>query len=387
MKEKILSFWNNEKEILRYILILFIFSRIALTIVGVTARHFYNNDLLRYSNHVWLDIWGIWDSGYYLDIAKRGYSLDQNFEFQINKSEGFYSQHQINFAFFPLYPLTIRLINSFLNNYFISGLVVSNLALMIAAFFIYKLSTLLFDKQVAKSSVKYLLLFPTSFILSGVFSESLALLLIILSSYFMGKKKWITSGVMAALAALTKITGLLAIVILALKKRKKILGKKEIFILTLPIMAIALLFYYQYRITGDPFIFFSTEKLGWGANFTNPIQTLGMVLLSLNVSVWFLIYKLTAIIFIITEIILIIFSYRKIHLSYWLFWLLAFILPLTSGVAPALSMPRHSLLFFPQYIVLALAAKTLKSGKILTISFVGIQLLLMALWVNGYAVI
>ncbi len=62
----------------------------------------------------WLDVWGAWDTGWYLDISLNGYSTIQN---QI---------HQTNIAFFPLYPTLMRIIGSITGNHYIAGLIISN---------------------------------------------------------------------------------------------------------------------------------------------------------------------------------------------------------------------------------------------------------------------
>src|SRR5207244_4089316 len=86
---------------LKAILLLFVTSRIALTLVGVVARLVLGpfhpkRPRWIYSQHLWLDLWGVWDTDYYLRIAEHGYS------------DPLQPAARSDSAFFPLYPLLIR---------------------------------------------------------------------------------------------------------------------------------------------------------------------------------------------------------------------------------------------------------------------------------------
>ena len=175
MGNSVKKIWKQNKQVFKYIIILFVITRIILTMVGVFARITFENrypgkNVWSYTNNVWLDIWGVWDSGFYLDIAKRGYSENQNFEFPVSISPGSFGPNQINFGFFPLYPILIKGLTLTTKDYFLSGIFISNMAFLVSAFVLYKLVSILKDESCARRSVKYLFLFPTSFILSGGFS-------------------------------------------------------------------------------------------------------------------------------------------------------------------------------------------------------------------------
>jgi hypothetical protein len=148
-------------------------------------------------------------------------------------------------------------------------------------------------------------------------------------------------------------------------------------------------FYFLYQKTGNPYIYFETEKAGWGAAFSNPISTL-LTYFGLKFDPYYgnlkLIYT-TVGIFIVSEILLLIYAYKKIDHMYFIYWLVFFLIPLSSGIWVALSMPRHSLLFFPQYLVLANLAETKTLDFCISAFLITIQIFFMALWVNGIAII
>src|SRR6185295_15595271 len=70
--------------------------------------------------NLFIDGWARWDAGWYRDIAERGYTNTPKAE------PG--QQGQRDTAFFPLYPLTIRLFNIVFGDTFLSGLIISNTA-------------------------------------------------------------------------------------------------------------------------------------------------------------------------------------------------------------------------------------------------------------------
>jgi len=60
----------------------FFITRTLLTLIGVTSRIILEShrgrgrsDVLK---KVWLDIWGVWDTGWYLNIAQNWYTTDIN---------------------------------------------------------------------------------------------------------------------------------------------------------------------------------------------------------------------------------------------------------------------------------------------------------------------
>jgi Gpi18-like mannosyltransferase len=238
--------WYRNKSIILKILVLFLVSRILLTAVGlgstIYSSHNFNytgGSFWKYSESKILDIWGIWDTGYYLDIAKRGYSTNLNFEFPVKPPNNpAFAEHETNYAFFPLYSMLIKAVTFATKDYFVSGLLISNTLLLFSAFFLYKLTKVLFDSQTAKKSVYFLFLFPTSFVLSGVFTESTILFCLVLSCYLMERKKWLLSGVVAAFASLTKITGILVTSIFLIRYGIKPINKQRILSIILPFVTI-----------------------------------------------------------------------------------------------------------------------------------------------------
>ena len=205
---------NKNFSILKYILLLSLGWKVALlfiTYFGLSTFPGYNgidNALRQPSPDIdyWFR-WSNWDGGHFRGIVERGYLPQQT-------------------VFFPLYPLLMKLLTF---TYFTpnqSGLLISHLSLIIALFFLYKLTLLDFKEAVAKRAVFALLIFPTSFYLGAVYSESLFLATTLASFYFtrVNYQKW--GGFFAATSVATRLTGITTLsAILAgylLKENKKL---------------------------------------------------------------------------------------------------------------------------------------------------------------------
>jgi hypothetical protein len=110
--------------------------------------------------HIALSIWGAWDSGAYLKMSDHGYISPDG------------SNQQI--GWYPLYPMAIRMVESLTGNTFVSALLVSNLCLLISIVILFTLIAGRLGEERAYLACKYLVFFPSSMVLSGVFSESLS---------------------------------------------------------------------------------------------------------------------------------------------------------------------------------------------------------------------
>lgn len=140
--------------------------------------------------HWWLNPWTTYDSRWFIGIAAGGY---QSIE---------------EMAFFPLYPALLRLVGTEEIALAGWGLLISNAAFLGALTLLYRLAAEEFDDEVATLALWGVAFFPTSAYFSAVYSESLFLLLL-LGSFFMARREqWMVAGGLAALAALTRNSGL-----------------------------------------------------------------------------------------------------------------------------------------------------------------------------------
>ncbi len=136
--------------------------------------------------------WQRWDTIWYTKIAEQGYSPTD-----------------LSAAFFPLYPLLIKLSAPLLgNNSVAAGVVVSSLAALASFILLYRLATQEWGRTAAQRTLVYLALFPTAFILFAAYTESLFLALVLASFLAARSGKWWLAGIFGALAGLTRPQGM-----------------------------------------------------------------------------------------------------------------------------------------------------------------------------------
>jgi len=121
-------------------------------------------------------------------------------------------------AFFPLYPLLIRGVSFVIGGHpLAAALLVSNLSFLGALCALYSLTASEFSEDVARKTVLFICVFPTSFFFLAPYSESLFLLLSLTSFWGARKGKWWLAGVAGAGAALTRSIGILLVPALAVE--------------------------------------------------------------------------------------------------------------------------------------------------------------------------
>jgi Gpi18-like mannosyltransferase len=346
-----------------YILLLAFFAIVSMPLAG---RNFLGGGLENYLSNPLLFSWANFDGEHYLSISQIGYrGLEQ--------------------AFFPVYPHLMRFLAAPFGNTFtasvVTGLFISNVSFVFALYFLYKLLRLDFSHYLSLLTILVLITFPTSFYFGAVYSESLFLLLTILSFYLARKDHWLLASIVGAVASATRIFGLLllgALLLEALQKRTRL--RKYFWIIFIPV-GLALYILYQWMSTGDPLAFYNLQKLVgpqhesgitlipqvyvryikmlFSVEFTNPIyQT---IFLEFFVGLLFFFLPIYG-------------YFKKVRLSYILFALVGFLLPTIQGSLS--SVPRYVLVLFPSFLILAMIIN--KFPKFLQ----GLLLVLSSIWMS-----
>lgn len=121
-------------------------------------------------------------------------------------------------VFFPLFPLLIRGLSPFVGGHpLAAGFLVSHAAAFGSMVALYFLTAGEFDERTARRTVLYLALFPTSFFLLAPYSESLFLLLVLVSLWAARRGRWWVAGLAGAGASATRNLGILLVVPLAVE--------------------------------------------------------------------------------------------------------------------------------------------------------------------------
>lgn len=249
---------------LSWILLLFLFSRALLLIVGLlTASSIDDVDGI----HEWLSLTCRWDCGWYMAIADHGYSTAIAAE----------TRGATNYAFFPIFPLLMRGI-SYLTGWSLvtSGALISNLCFIASLVYVYRYSLQLgYARSTGLLAVALLCALPQSFVFSAVYTESLFMLLLIAAMFHMHRGDYWRAGLAAAVLSATRATGIFFLVFALawIVRRYGVVEllrpwrRPEIFIpVLLTPLGLFAWWIWCYQTTGDAFAQPSTVGHGWGWN-------------------------------------------------------------------------------------------------------------------------
>lgn len=258
----------------------FLASRLALLAIGLlTQVHIrplaVQGNALHLSDQQALNVWGAWDTGWYVNLALNGYQ----------RAPG--ADGQANWAFFPAFPaLASGIANLTGLSPFEAMLAVSNLAFFAALILIHRLTRDHFDRRTADLAVVLLCVAPGSYIFSAAYTEALFLACVAGSLILMRDRRWLAAGIVAAMAALTRNLGvglLLPYAWIALERLragargKEPLGAPELARIGLgglaPLAAVTGFMLYLQARTGDALAFLHIQT-AWRRSLSAPFAAL-----------------------------------------------------------------------------------------------------------------
>ncbi|MEM4266409.1 MAG: hypothetical protein QXX65_05035, partial [Candidatus Woesearchaeota archaeon] len=221
--------------------------------------------------------------------------------------------------------------------------------------------------------------------LSGVFTESLFLLLLVMSLYYAKTGKWWKAGISGFFISQKRIWGVFVILPLFyeyFRQKGFCIRKIERNVLWLFLVPLGLLLFmsYSYWLTGDFFAYFTVQKNALGHTFTNPFSTLAEGLSMNNVVIVFC-TSLT-----IAALLLLVVFCKKTDLSYLFFSLFLIIAPLMAKPNPT-ALPRYVVVAFAMYLVLGKISKNNSVDHLLTAVSGVLQGFMMVLFANGFKII
>jgi Gpi18-like mannosyltransferase len=340
------------------------------------------------ANSPFLSMWAKWDSQYYVDIAANGY--------------WFRPGQQSNVAFFPLYPMTVKVLAKFLGgDLILTGFIVSNLAFLGGLIFLYLLTELEFDPDSAKRAVYYLAFFPASFFFSSVYTESMFVCLAVASMYFARKRQWIPAAVFGILTAATRNLGILiwALVLWEWMRAQgwafNTMYKKEVWlnlwngfkqhwfdIIIISLIPLGLLIYiYFLKVNFERPLAFIETQAAWGRANVGPIAVLKSNILELakggiNKS-WLTIFWNISFYFLFLAMVP--FIWFKLGEGYAIFVLIMLLVPSASAVG---SIFRYVLTQFPAFMLLGAWGRNERVDRILNMSFAMLLGVFVVIFVN-----
>ena len=142
-----------------------------------------------------------WDAAHYIHLIEEGY-------------QGYTENGQHLFlVFFPGYVWAVRLLRLVIPSTALAGTALSCLCYGGACCYLYRLAGEAYNGRVARDALLYMSLFPFSFFSGLVMTEGLFLLATTGACWYAWRGKWLAFGLFGALAALTRMTGLLVIAV------------------------------------------------------------------------------------------------------------------------------------------------------------------------------
>ncbi len=317
------------------------------------------------------------DSAWYLAIAEHGYNVDGRP------------------AFFPLFPMLVAAAGALTGSPLLAAILISSGLGVLALYLLHRLVMLDFDAVGARNAVRIVAFGPSAFVLSAAYSESLFLVLSIGAVYSARLGRWAPAGLLGALAAGTRPTGLLLLVPLlfiylygpradrpspgigAMRRRHR-LAPDVLWLALVPAGLLAYLAYLGIQ-TGDPLAAFTAQS-DWERIFA-PLGAIPLGAWAAIRGVFELVpgdflpgvAGVTtgefALALALRDIIefgflclggwLVVEGWRRLPHAYTVWTVAALLLPLSVPATdqPLMSLPRFMLVLFPLWIALALWAR------------------------------
>lgn len=297
----------------------------------------------------WLYSWANFDGVHYLTIAKNGY----------------FGTGLIQ-AFFPVWPIILRFGARLGLETITAGLVFNFIFGWLLFKKWFKLLKFEFSRKVAWWGTVALFLFPTAFFFQALYSETLFLWLVVSSFYAARKKRWWRAGLWAAIAAATRIVGIMLLPALLIELGEEIgwselkLNLKQHWkkLVAVSLSAVGLIAYmfYLWQQFGDPLYFFHVQaEFGSGRTeglvlYPRVIWRYLKILTTTQVKNWRYFIYVQEFLAGVVGLAVIVLSWFKVRKSYLVFSFLAFLLPTLTGTFS--SLPRYILVCPALFVVL-----------------------------------
>jgi hypothetical protein len=206
--------------------------------------------------------WAHWDGAWYAEIATEGYG----------------ERAPASTAFFPLYPVLVKLGTVLGGGPALWGVMVSLVSTLFALFFVYRIGEKIHDARAARAATLCLAFFPTAFFLNAVYTEALFLALTAGTLWAaLVRRDFLVAGLLGALAAATRTVGVLLLVPLFFEwmRHRRELGLRGVLGIALVPAGLAAYAAYLWVRFGDPLVFARQQGDYWNREFSGPLPTLG----------------------------------------------------------------------------------------------------------------
>jgi hypothetical protein len=351
----------SNREAWRFVLVSFALSRLLFLGAGTVAAAYLPQadpagDPLEPPG--FLNYWAHWDGAWFSEIAIEGYD----------------EMAPASTAFFPLYPMLVRLGMILGGGPALWGVLISLAATPFALFFLYRIAETLHGTRAARDATLALAFFPTAFFLTTVYSEALFLALSTGAVWAaLVRRNLLLAGVFGALAAATRNLGVILMLPLFfewLRYRREFGVRGLAGVLLIPAGFLGYAGFLWARF-GDPLVSARQQDEHWGRELANPFATLGDAWQAASDGMKYLLDPETLFLsssatptleasntlnlaFLILFVILLVIGFFVLPPGLSLYALVVVLLPILTPAPsfPLMSLPRFLLGAFPIFLVL-----------------------------------
>jgi hypothetical protein len=218
----------------------------------------------------------VWDGRWYEKIALHGYPVTVP---QADFSAGTGRQAQEAVAFFPLYPLLVRALDTiFPGGADIAGMVLSLIIGAVATILVWIVAENVADRRVADRAAILFAFSPGAFVLSLVYAEGLLIVLAAGCLLALLERRWLLAGVLAALAGASRPNATAVMAACAWAAGWAVWKQRDWRALIAPALAplgMLAFFVFLWWHTGESLIWFRVQRQGWGEGIDFGLTNLG----------------------------------------------------------------------------------------------------------------
>jgi mannosyltransferase PIG-V len=304
-----------------------------------------------------LNYWAHWDGAWYLEIATEGYG----------------ERAPTSTAFFPLYPMLVRVGIALGGGPALWGVLISLSATLAALFFVYRIAEALYDTPAARAATLALAFFPTAFFLNAVYTE--ALFLALCTGAFWAarvRRNLLLAGLLGAFAAATRNLAVVLLIPLLVEwlRYRREFGLKGLAGIALVPAGLLAYFAFLWRRFGDPLVSARQQREYWGRGLTNPFTTLvdawqaardgarhlfdpETLFLSTSATPALEASNTVNLAFLVHFLVLLVVGFALLPPGLWLYTFCIVLLPVLTPAPsfPLMSLPRFVLGAFPVFLV------------------------------------
>jgi Mannosyltransferase (PIG-V) len=342
-----------------FVLAVFAFSRLLFLGAGAVAAATlpWAEPIPAVSPPGFLSYWAHWDGAWYSAIALHGYRTPTST------------------AFFPLFPMLLRLGAALGGGPALWGVLISLVATPFAMYFLYRVAEKLQSVKAARIAVLTFAFFPTAFFLNAAYTEAL-FIAFTTGSFWAAyvRRDLLLAGLLGAFAAATRNFGVLLLIPLGyewLHNRREFgwRGLWEIGIVPTGLLGYMIFLWVRY---GNPLIFFGAQETYWRRELTDPATALGMAWAKareglshfLDPAKLFLdpkvgsatleAYNTVSFAFLVLLVVLVAIGLSVLPLRLSVYTFLVTLLPVLTPnpIVPLMGLPRYALGAFPLFLIL-----------------------------------